>query len=208
MPSKATSSKERLPAVDAYIQKAQPFATPILEHLRDLVHRACPDTEEKIKWGFPHFDYLGKPMCSMAGFKQHAAFSFWKASLLDDPKGILTTDDAMGHLGKLTKLSDLPSDAVLTRFIKQAMKLNEAGIAVPKAKPKPVTFEMPDELKNALNKNKTAGKVFEAFSPSNKRDYALWIAEAKTEETRSKRLETAIAWISEGKTRHWKYVKK
>src|ERR1700751_3887297 len=93
--------------IDVYISKAQPFAKPILLHLRDLVHKACPEVEEKMKWSFPHFDYKGQMMCSMAAFKEHAAFSFWKASLLDDPKKILSNEEAMGHMGRLTKLSDL-----------------------------------------------------------------------------------------------------
>src|SRR5579885_3562057 len=110
--------------VDAYIANAQPFAQPILNHIRKIVHAACPDCEEKMKWSFPHFDYNGQMMCSMAAFKQHVAFGFWKAKLLDDPKGILTSEEAMGHLGKITSVKDLPSERDLTRFIKQAMKLN------------------------------------------------------------------------------------
>jgi hypothetical protein len=47
--------------------------------LRDLVHKACPEVEETMKWSFPHFDYKGM-MCSMAAFKQYCAFGFWKAS--------------------------------------------------------------------------------------------------------------------------------
>ena len=194
--------------IDAYIAKSQPFAKPILLHLRELVHKVCPDVEEKMKWSFPHFDYKGQMMCSMASFKEHAAFSFWKASLLNDPKGILSSEEAMGHMGRLTKLSDLPSEKVLTGFIKQAMKLNEEGKVVAKPKPKKVEFEVPDYLTNALKKNLAARKTFEAFSPSNQRDYAEWLTDAKTEETRNKRLETAIEWMAEGKIRNWKYVRK
>lgn len=69
--------------VDAYIENAQPFAQPILRDIRDIVHAACPDVEETIKWSFPHFDYQGI-MCSMASFKEHAAFGFWKGSLIKD----------------------------------------------------------------------------------------------------------------------------
>lgn len=53
--------------VDSYIPKSENFAKPILIHFRKLVHTACPEVEEKIKWGFPHFDYKGM-MCSMAAF--------------------------------------------------------------------------------------------------------------------------------------------
>src|SRR5205809_157021 len=116
----------KLKEVDAYIAKAQPFARPILKHIRDLVHETCPDCEEKIKWGMPAFDYKG-PLIGMAAFKAHAVFGFWKAKLIDDPKGLLSEDEAMGHGGRLTSVKDLPSDRDMKNFIKQAMKLNDEG---------------------------------------------------------------------------------
>jgi uncharacterized protein YdeI (YjbR/CyaY-like superfamily) len=196
--------------VDAYIAKSADFAVPILEHLRSIVHKACPDVQETIKWGFPHFDYKGI-MCSMASFKQHCAFGFWKASLMKDPKLMANakSESAMGHLGKISSLKDLPSDRALTGYIKEAMKLNEEGVAVPKkpAAKKAVT-RVPDYFKKALAKNKMAQRTFEAFSPSHKREYLEWITEAKTEATRTRRIEQALAWLTEGKPRNWKYMKK
>jgi uncharacterized protein YdeI (YjbR/CyaY-like superfamily) len=198
--------------VDAYIEKAQPFAKPILNHLRKLIHQGNPDVEETIKWGMPSFDYKG-PYCSFASFKQHAVFGFWKPKLIKDPKGYLGEranqgGEAMGNLGRITSLKDLPPDKVLIDFIKQAKKLNDDGIKMP-AKPKRPAKELviPEELSKALERDKKALKVFEAFSPSHKREYAEWIAEAKTEETREKRLLTAMEWIGEGKGRHWRYQK-
>jgi uncharacterized protein YdeI (YjbR/CyaY-like superfamily) len=194
--------------VDAYIAKAQPFAQPILKHIRALVHETCPDCEEKIKWGFPAFDYKG-PFMGMASFKAHAVFAFWKAKLIDDPKGLLVEDEAMGHGGRLTSLKDMPSDRDMKNFIKQAMKLNDEGIKIakPKSAPKPEA-QVPDYFAKALKKNALAKRVFEGFSPSQRREYIEWLTEAKTDATREKRLETAIEWISEGKIRNWKYVRK
>ena len=121
------------PRIDLYISSAAPFARPVMNHLRQLVHLACPDTEEKIKWGFPHFDYKG-PICSMAAFKQHCAFTFWKGDLLSDPHKVLDKDrrESMGQLGKLTSLTDLPPDDILIALIKESMKLNEDGIKLPR----------------------------------------------------------------------------
>lgn len=191
--------------IDAYIKKSQPALQPILVHLRELTHDVCPDCEETIKWGMPAFTYLGENMTGMAAFKQHAVYSFWKYSLLKDPKGILK-DQSMGSFGKLTSMKDLPSDATLKGFIKQAMKLNEEGIKVPKAKsaPKP-ELPVPPALKKALTANKAARTNFENFAPSHRREYIEWITEAKTDATREKRLATAIEWLSEGKKRNWKY---
>lgn len=200
--------------VDAYIDKSEAFAKPVLNHLRALVHKACPEAEEIIKWGFPHFDYRGGPMCHMASFKKHCAFGFWKAALMKDETLMATakSEEAMGHLGKITSLKDLPSDKVLLGYIKEAMKLNEAGIKLP-SRSKPATeaqkeaLKTPDYLVQSFKKHKEAKKVFEAFSYSNKKDYIEWLEDAKTEATRNKRLETALEWMAEGKTRHWKYKK-
>jgi uncharacterized protein YdeI (YjbR/CyaY-like superfamily) len=199
--------------IDAYIAKSAPFAQPILEHLRELVHQACPDVEESVKWSMPFFDYNG-PLCNMAAFKQHAVFGFWKGKLLQDPKNYLQERSseggtAMGHLGRITSLNDLPPDKAIIALIKQAAKLNEDGI---KLEPKPKTEKKevvaPSDLVKALKSNKLAKATFDAFSYSNKKEYILWLEEAKTEATRTKRLETAIEWMAEGKPRNWKYMKK
>jgi uncharacterized protein YdeI (YjbR/CyaY-like superfamily) len=185
--------------IDAYIAQSQPFARTILIHIRELVHTACPDVEETIKWGFPHFDYNGEMMCSTAAFKQHCALTFWKASLMKDKKlaARAKSESAMGHFGRITSLGDLPSNKQMIAYIKEAMKLNDDGITV---KRPPVTRTIKELVVPAA--------VFKAFSYSNKKEYVEWITDAKTEETRKNRLKTAIEWLSEGKVRNWKYVKK
>ena len=86
------------PRIDAYISKAAPFAKPVLTHIRKLIHQGCPDTEETIKWGMPSFDYKG-PYCSMASFREHCAFGFWKAALMEDAKTLkVNQKNSMGHL--------------------------------------------------------------------------------------------------------------
>ena len=191
--------------IDAYIAKSGAFARPILAHLRKVVHAACPDVEETMKWSFPHFMYKGM-FCSMASFKEHCSFGFWKTSLIVKNGGS-ELEKAMEPFGRITKLADLPSQSVLTGTIKQAMKLNDAGVKVPaRSKPKtPREVVVPDDLANALQRNKAARATFESFSPSHKREYVGWIIEAKTEATRTRRLETALEWLAEGKPRHWKY---
>ena len=199
------------PRIDKYIVKAADFAKPILSHLRELVHKACPETKETIKWGFPHFDYKGM-MCSMAAFKQHCAFSFWKAALMKDQKLMANSksETSMGHLDKITSLNDFPIDKLMISYIKEAKKLNADGVKFPM---KPVVkekkeFTVPNYFLKALKKNKSALKTFNDFSPSHKREYVEWITEAKSEATKIKRLSTAIEWLSEGKSRNWKYIGK
>lgn len=197
--------------IDAYIAKAQPFAQPILKHLRSLVHTACPEAEETMKWSFPHFDYKGEMMCSMAAFKQHCAFGFWKASLMKDKllAANAASESAMGHFGKITSLDDLPSDKKIIAYIKEAARLNDDGKKIQKVPPSTKKeLVIPGYFLNALKRNKKASATFTAFSYTNKKEYVSWVVEAKTEETREQRLATAIEWMSEGKVRNWKYVKK
>ncbi|MCK6617578.1 MAG: YdeI/OmpD-associated family protein [Cyclobacteriaceae bacterium] len=198
--------------IDAYIARAQPFAKPVLRHLRALVHTACPAVNESIKWSFPSFDYQG-PLCSMAAFKQHVAFGFWKANLLKDPGNYLHPmksegGTAMGNFGRITSLNDLPNDKIILNFIKQAVELNEAGVKLPAQRKTPKkAIKPPAYFLTALTKNKKALQTFSSFSPSHKREYLEWITEAKTEATREKRLAQAIEWMAEGKPRNWKYMR-
>ena len=196
------------PRIDAYIGKAAPFAQPILTQIRSVVHQACPDVEETLKWGHPTFMHHGI-LCGMAAFKEHATLGFWKGQLILDQSGT-RVDEAMGQFGRLTALSDLPAKSVLARYVREAMRLNEQGIKVPKREqrtPKP-PLRTPADLAAALKQNRRAHATYQAFSPSNKREYVEWLTEAKGEATRRRRLETAIAWMAEGKPRNWKYMKR
>ena len=199
--------KDDAQKVDAYIAKAAPFAQPILKKLRALFHKACPQIEETIKWGVPHFDYKGV-VAGMAAFKNHASFGFWKGKLLSDPLKLFqgVGNGAMGGL-RLHSVKDLPSDQDLLEYIREAVRLNDEGIKAPRPKraaKKPAT--VPPDLRAALKTNKKALATFEAFSPSHKREYVEWITEAKQDATRAKRLATTIEWLAEGKPRNWKYM--
>ncbi|MEI8133451.1 MAG: YdeI/OmpD-associated family protein [bacterium] len=199
------------PKIDAYIANSQPFAQPILIHFRGLVHKACPDVEEKIKWGMPHFDYLGEMMCSMAAFKAHAVFGFWKAPLFKDAKllEIAKSETAMGHSGKLLSIRDMPSDKKILSYIKEAMLLNEKGLKIPGRVKKPAKeMPVPKYLAEILKKNKKAQEVFTKFPPSHRNEYIVWFEEAKTEATRNKRLSQGIEMMTAGKSKNWKYQKK
>jgi uncharacterized protein YdeI (YjbR/CyaY-like superfamily) len=191
------------PRVDAYIDKSADFAKPILIHIRKLVHKACPDIVETMKWSFPHFDHKGT-VCSMASFKQHCAFGFWKQSMMEQD-AFPAEKTAMGSFGRITSIKDLPPDKVMIRLIQQAVELNEKGVKVAKKPVEKKELVIPKDLTAALSKNKPAKIAFDKFSYSHKKEYVQWIEEAKTDATRNKRLATTVEWLSEGKSRNWKY---
>jgi uncharacterized protein YdeI (YjbR/CyaY-like superfamily) len=192
----------RDPRVDAYIEGSAAFARPILTRLREVVHAACPEVRETMKWSMPHFDYEG-PLCGMSAFKEHCAFGFWKGSLIvENP-----STDAMGQLGRIRSPKDLPPKKTLTAWIRKGMALNEQGVKVPRAsKAKKPEVRVPADLEKALGRNPKARAAFAGFSPSHRREYVQWIEEAKRPETRRKRVATTIEWLAEGKARNWKYM--
>jgi len=217
------------PRIDAYIAQAAPFAQPILEHLRAVVHAACPQVEETIKWGMPSFVYGGKILCGIGAFKQHATFGYWQgASVVGaSPE---RSREAMGQFGRLTKVGDLPGKRELSKLLKQAMVLidargkktagrtaaNTAAAGrtatsdVPASKtraPKPPVV-IPDDLAAAFKKNAKARATYAGFPVSQQREYVEWIESAKREQTRSGRVAQAVEWMAEGKIRNWKYVAK
>jgi uncharacterized protein YdeI (YjbR/CyaY-like superfamily) len=194
------------PRIDAYIAKSAEFARPILTHIRSLVHAGCPHVVETMKWSFPHFEHHGV-LCSMAAFKQHCAFGFWKGKLFL-PEGNDLGENAMGQFGRITSIDDLPGKKVLLGYIKQAVKLNEEGVKTPKPpKKEKEKLVVPAYFRAALKKNKKAQATFDNFSPSHQREYVEWITEAKQEATRERRLATALEWLAEGKSKNWKYEK-
>ena len=198
------------PKVDAYIAKAKPFAQPILEHLRELMHKACPDVEESIKWNMPFFEYKGAILGNMSGFREHCSFGFWGreiGAVLREAG--MTPENGANALGRIASVKDLPPDRKMLGWIRQAAAFVDSGeytspmaarsrVVKPEAK-------VPPELAAALKKNKKAAAVFADFSPSCRREYIEWITEAKRDETRTKRIATAVEWIAEGKQRNWKY---
>lgn len=194
----------RDPRIDAYIDGRADFAKPILHYLRDAMHRACPEAEETLKWSSPTFMYKGEMLASMAAFKEHATFGFWRGYLVTGETGAETS--AMGQFGRLTSPADLPPADILDGLIRKAMMLTDEGIKRPrpKAAPKPPP-EVPADLRTALTTNSAAGATFEGFSPSARREYVEWLTEAKRPETRAKRLAQAVEWMAEGKKRNWKY---
>ena len=198
------------PKVDGYIERAGAFAQPVLEHLRRLVHKACPEVEETIKWSMPFFVYQGEILANMAAFKAHCSFQIWGREIVAAMrKDGLEVEGGMGSLGKITSVKDLPKDAALLGYLRQATALVKDGA---KTFPKRTTVakaeaEVPSELAAALKKNKTASKMFTEFSSGKKREYVDWIAEAKQEATKLRRVAQAVEWIAEGKARNWKYEK-
>lgn len=201
------------PRVDDYIAKSRPFAQPILVHIRELVHKACPSVVETMKWSRPFFEYKGTIFANMSAFNEHCSFGFWGqeiAAVLREAE--VLKPEAMGSLGRLTRIEDLPANQLMLSLLRQAATFIDSGqytspiAARQKVVKAPATAaQAAPAFRRALKASKKASAAFSALSPSCKREYIEWIADAKRAETRDKRIATAIEWIGEGKQRNWKY---
>ena len=191
------------PRVDSYIARQAGFARPILEHLRAAVQAACPDCEETLKWSMPTFMYKGEILVSMAAFKQHATFGFWRGSLVVGDTEAQRS--AMGQFGRLTSVGDLPDRAALEALVKKAMALADQGVKPVRNKTRKEPLPVPQDLRAAIDADQAARATFDGFAPSCQREYVEWIVEAKRDETRSKRIAQTVEWLAEGKKRNWKY---
>lgn len=191
------------PRFDTYIENKAEFAKPILLHVRDVVHAACPECEEAMKWSSPAFMYKGKILASMAAFKAHAAFGFWQGGQVTDAGDKQMS--AMGQFGRLTSVDDLPPRAELEALVKKAMRLIDEGVKPVRAKHEKAPFTVPQDMRAAIDANAVAAATFDGFPPSCQREYVEWVTEAKRDETRAKRLAQTIEWLAEGKRRNWKY---
>ena len=192
------------PRVDAYIAKSAPFAQAILKKLRRIIHAACPGASETMKWSTPFFEYHGI-LCGTAAFKAHCAFLIFHKSL---PKALKEAGISTAELGTLRRIkgaTDLPRDKLLKQYVATAARLLESGVKAPwiSTPKKGVKLTVPADLQAALKRNKRAAATFEKLTPGRRKEYVVWINEAKREETRAKRLATAIEWLADGKSRNW-----
>ena len=188
--------------VDSYIERQAEFARPILARLRAIVHEACPDCEETIKWGMPSFTYKGKILAGFAAFKAHATFGYWNDSMLAQEE---KSRSAMGQFGRLTSLDDLPARATLVDLTRKSMALIDAGVKPARATAKKPPFSVPQDMRAAIDAVPAAKATFDTFPPSCQREYVEWVTEAKRDETRARRFAQTVEWLAEGKKRHWKY---
>lgn len=123
---------------------------------------------------------------------------------------VLLAAGCAGLLAGCTVLSDgndpgLAARRVLLELVRKAVALNDAGVKVPRTVKPKKALVVPKDLAAALRARKAAADTFAEFSYSKRKDYVDWLTEAKTDETRQRRLAITIEWLAEGKSRNWKY---
>ena len=186
------------PAVDFYFNKAEKWQKE-LEQLRSIM-LDCQLTEE-LKWGVPCYTFQKGNVVLIHAFKEYCAMLFVKGALLHDADGILIaqTENTTAHRQiRFTSVREImEQEAVLKRYIYEAIEVEKAGL---KVEPRKTTeFTVPDEFKHKLAENPALKTAFDALTPGRQRAYLLHFAAPKQAKTRESRIEKCMPKILNGK---------
>lgn len=190
--------------IENYLEDREPFARSILHRLRAMIHQAHPEIVEDWKWGCPAFSLNGRNVFLLGGFKKHASLVFCEGARLTDWAGLFEAEKAGGFIRVLRLKSEKDIDAgTLFEYLAQACAIAEEDPppSAPKTGKPAREVVVPEILARALRKEKPVAAFFESLSPSCRREYCQWIAEAKQEATRERRLERTLEYLRAGKKR-------
>ncbi|MCB0795205.1 MAG: YdeI/OmpD-associated family protein [Flavobacteriales bacterium] len=193
--------------INAYIGEQDDWKRQIMVRVRQLVHKCDERVEETWRWNGPHFDVNGI-MLGMSAHKSFVSVWFHKGSLIKDPKGLFERVEKGSDKGmrvvKFKEGEGLP-EAALTALIRSAIALNDKGLKLSDVKPRRKALDVPAELSAAINKDPVAGSHWKGMTYSGRKEFVEWIADAKKEETRKRRIAQAFQMIREGRGRNDKY---
>lgn len=190
--------------IDEAISEMKPFAKAICKKLRKLILSTDPAMVEDWKWG-PNY-YLNGMVCGFWGFDKFVTLNFFQGALLKDPYKILKMNagNVRARHIKFTDVKEIKEDVIL-EYIFEAIDNNLKGHFIREAKDK--TVIIPDDVKKAFKTAKLL-PYFETLAYSHRKEYMMWINDAKKEETRLKRIHQAIEKLASKEMMHDKYKKK
>lgn len=175
--------------VTSYIDALPDWSKAICKQLRQIILSVSPQIQEDWKWNHPNY-YCNGMLCGIWAFKDHVTLVFFQGALIDDTHAVLSSYNDNLH-NRHIKFSDASQidENIIRNYLLQSIDHNIKGLRINQSKTK--NIEIPFYIKDALV---NAG-LFESFnnlSYSHKKEYILWIKEAKKEETRIRRVEKMI----------------
>lgn len=179
--------------ISEYIESMPEWSRNICKKLRTIIHKADPQMHEDWKWG-PNFNHNGM-VCGFGAFKKHVSFVFFQGAQMKDAKKILQLGGANAHnrMMHILNVKDI-KEKVLIDYIKEAVQINMNGKAVGISSPAKVEIETPADLQILLE-HTGLSEYFDMLAYTHRKEYILWITEAKKAETREKRLEKTIEML-------------
>lgn len=186
------------PQVKIFLDKAKTWKEEMIL-LRSIILECA--LEEDYKWMHPCYSINGNNVVLIHSFKEYTAILFFKGVLMTDKKGLLiqqtknVQESRQLRFTSLTEIQGLKSTIIT--YVKEAIEIEKSGKKV--AFKKTEEFEMPEEFKTVLQKNKAVKTAFEKLTPGRQRAYLLFFASAKQSATRINRIETFLPKILDGK---------
>lgn len=182
--------------VDAFIAKQKQWSKE-LETLRSIFQKT--ELLEEIKWGSPTYTLNGKLVAGFVGFKNHYALWFHQGVFLKDlQKKLLNAQEGKTKAMRQWRFErdeEIPEDIVFD-YIQEAIENCLAGKEVKIERKKGVAI--PPYLKDAFKKDSSFSDAFKKLTPGKQREYAEYIATAKQEATKQKRLDKIVPMIQQG----------
>lgn len=183
----------RAKSVEEYIDSAVRWQAE-LRRLREIL--CTTDLEEEVKWGAPCYTIDGKNVVGMAAFKAYFALWFHQGALLSDGKNVLINAQEGKTKAlrqwRMTSVSEIRASDI-RRYVREAIKITREGRTIKPERSRPLV--LPPELATALEGNKSAAAAYRNLRPGLQREYADYIAEAKREDTKTRRIDKILPLI-------------
>ena len=194
---------KRSQSVDEYIETAERWQDELVV-LRKILRST--ELSEEVKWGAPCYTFQNSNVVSIGAFKSYFGLWFHQGALLKDKRGVLInaqegTTRALRQW-RMNSATDIRAGAIKS-YVVEAIQLVKAGSKIAPRKSKPLL--VPPELQGALARNSSARKSFDAMRPGLRREYADYVAAAKRDETKQRRIDKIMPMIAAGKGLNDKY---
>lgn len=201
--AKVKHNPEAPALIDQGIAEMEPFAQIICKKLRKLILSADTAIIEDWKWG-PNY-YLDGMVCGFWGFKKHVTLTFFQGALLKDKKKVLLENPGNVH-NRHMKFTDVKevNEKLIMEYLFEAIDNNRKGHKILETKEKIV--DVPEDVQKAFKKAKVLA-YFEGLAFTHRKEYVMWISDAKKEETRRKRITQAIEKLNQKQSLNDKYKK-
>jgi len=192
--------------IEAYIEKNKWSKSLYL--LRNIALET--EMEEKVKWGIPTYCIDNKNVIGLVGFKNFFGIWFYNGAYINDKKKVLVNAQegktkAM-RSWKFTSYSALVSEKKeIKKYIEEAIQNQKTGNVLKPDFSKSKKLILSSLLITELKKNKKLEEAFNTFSISKRNEFSEYVASAKREPTKLKRLEKIIPLILEGVSLYAKY---
>ena len=166
------------------------------------LRRICTEAGlgETAKWGHPCYMHAGRNIPIIGAVRGDFRLTFFTASLLKDPEGVLEKQGPNTRHADCLRFTDNATPAAIEplihAYLAEAMACAEAGILPPKEM---TVLAYPAELVEAFDVDPQLAQAFHTLTPGRQKSWVLHLGDAKTTATRLSRIEKSRPHILRGR---------